>query len=81
MIVLETTLKLCIYLLMDVSCRASVATKFVKKVEARVAKLNFVDKVKLMNSGNTRPSSDASKDRCTSNRLLDDSSVAVLDVE
>ena len=80
MIVLETTSKLCIFLLVDVRCRASVATKFVKKVEARVAKLNFVDKVKLVNSGNARPGADASKDRCTSNRLLNDSSVAVLDV-
>ena len=80
MIALETTSKLCTFLLADVRCRASVATKFVKKVEARVAKLNFVDKVKLVNSGNARPSTDASKDRCTSNRLLNDSSVAVLDV-
>lgn len=77
---LEITSKPCIFLSMHVNGRASVATKFVKKVEARVAKLDYVDKVKIVNSGNARPGADASKDRCTSNRLLDRNTTAVLDV-
>lgn len=77
---LEITLKPCMFLSMYVYGRASVATKFVKKVEARVAKLDYVDKVKIVNSGNARPGADASKDRCTSNRFLDRNTTAVLDV-
>ena len=59
---------------------ANVSTKFVKKVESRIAKINYVDKVKIIAGGASAAKANAANDKCTSNRLLDESSVAALDV-
>ena len=59
---------------------ANVSTKFVKKVETRIAKINYVDKVKIIAGGAGSAKANTANDKCTSNRLLDESSVAVLDV-
>ena len=59
---------------------ANVSTKFVKKVESRIAKTSYVDKVKIVAGGSGSAKANTANDKCTSNRLLDESSVAVLDV-
>lgn len=80
MIALGTTLKRRRIVVPLPMCSASVSTKFVKKVETRIAKINYVDKVKIIAGGAGSAKANTANDRCTSNRLLDESSVAVLDV-
>lgn len=79
-IVLVTTLRQRILLYFFLNIRATVSAKFVKKVEARVAKISFVDRVKIASEGSSGSGKNTSNDKCTSNRLLDESSVAALDV-
>ena len=57
---------------------ANVSTKFVKKVESRIAKISYVDKVKIVAGGSGSAKANTANDKCTSNRLLDESSVAVV---
>ncbi|KAK8789621.1 hypothetical protein WA171_001712 [Blastocystis sp. BT1] len=62
-----------------IEATATVSPKFVKKVEARVAKIGFVDRVKVASEGSGGSAKNTSNDKCTSNRLLNESSVATLD--
>ncbi|KAK8792463.1 hypothetical protein WA588_004959, partial [Blastocystis sp. NMH] len=62
-----------------IEATANVSTKFVKKVESRIAKISYVDKVKIVAGGSGSAKANTANDKCTSNRLLDESSVAVLD--
>ena len=80
MIALETTLKRRRIGWELQWCSANVSTKFVKKVESRIAKISYVDKVKIVAGGAGSAKANTANDKCTSNRLLDESSVAVLDV-
>ena len=79
-IVLVTTLRQRISFGFCMSDRATVSPKFVKKVEARVAKIGFVVSVIVASEGSGGSAKNTSNDKCTSNRLLNESSVATLDV-
>lgn len=54
--------------------------KFAKKVEARIAKIQYVAKVKLIGNSGAESTAKATNDKCTSNRLLNESAVAALNV-
>ena len=57
------------------------SAKYAKKVEARIEKINFVAKVKLIGNNGGESKAKASSDRCTSNRLLNESAVSALNVK
>lgn len=79
-IALVTTLRQRILFGFCLRDRATVSPKFVKKVEARVAKIGFVDRVKVASEGSGGSTKNTSNDKCTSNRLLNDTTAASLDV-
>ena len=54
--------------------------KFAKKVEARIQKIQYVSKVKLLGSSGSESTVKASHDKCTNNRLLDESAISALNV-
>ena len=61
-------------------CSASVSTRFVTKIEARLKKIPYVTKVKVSGEGAPSGTTKSGKDKCTSDRLLDDRGVRVMNV-
>ena len=61
-------------------CSASVSTRFVTKIEARLKKIPYVTKVKVSGEGASSGTTKSGKDKCTSDRLLDDRGVRVMNV-
>ena len=59
---------------------ASVSTRFVTKIEARLKKIPYVTKVKVSGEGAPSGTTKSGKDKCTSDRLLDDRGVRVMNV-
>ena len=59
---------------------ATVSPKFAKKVEARIQKIQYVTRVKLLGNSGGESTVKASNDKCTSNRLLSQSAVNALNV-
>lgn len=61
-------------------CSASVSTRFVTKIEARLKKIQYVTKVKVSGEGAPSGTTKSAKDKCTSDRLLDERGVKVMNV-
>ena len=54
--------------------------KFAKKVEARIQKIQYVSRVKLLGNSGGESTVKATNDKCTSNRLLNESAINALNV-